>query len=349
MKLRIEPDFNNKSGGTVYPQEQTGPIGKAGFGLSLLGMLLVVICLNWFAGWYLEDHTLNRGYWIITQKGKLLDTLTMPGYWLIVGDSAGNFGVVPEVLDERLGVHTVNLCTVADMLTMDDFFMVEEYVARHGPPAGVLMVHVYDAWPREGELGAFARSNWGLKKISEFSQLDDFGFSRLLIKRYFPLYSESTTLAQMSLIPRTTFFRSGLPFAIKENGAMTVMADPPGVMRNTQAHLHYIKNAVPHISRTNLHGLEALAKIAQQYGFSIYIVNGPLYEGLWEHADFRSFFNMMQQEVKQVVERYPVMHQLPFDKDLLFPASEMENVDHLNVTAAKVYTARLAARIEQER
>lgn len=338
--------FKKKIQHEVYPQEVPYPVSRTGIAVSIFGTIVIVTLINLLVGWYLEDHTFNRGYWIITQKGKVLSSVDKPGYWLIVGDSSGNFGIVPDVLDKRLGTRSINLCTVADMLTMDDFFMVEEYIGRHGSPIGVLIVHAYDAWPREGEPGAFARSHWALKKIGEYLQLDSDALVQLLIKRYIPLYSESTTLASMSLMPRTAFLRRELPFTIQSNGFMPLLEASSGIEGDARLHLRQIKKIAPEISSFNRAGLQAIADLADRYQFNVYLVNSPMYEGLWYHADFRSYFNVIQDKLQQVAGNYPRLHLLHFDSDLRFSAEQMENVDHVIFPAAQIYTSRIANRIK---
>lgn len=311
-----------------------------------LGVLFVVACFNMLAGWYLKDHTLNRGYWIVSQKGKLISSLQMRDYWLIVGDSSGNFGIVPELLDKQLGTKSVNLCTIADMLTMDDFFMVDAYINQHGPPAGVLMVHAYDAWPRQGEIGAFARSHWPVEKISTFLDLDGFDRLELLIRRYFPLFSESTTLTKMSLMPRTAFFRKGLPFTIYPDGYMPLLSASPGVDGDARFHLRRIKEIAPEISIPNQAGLQALADLAERYKFNVYMVNSPVYERLRQHQNFVNYFQTIQTKLLNIANRHQRLHMLPFGEDLTFSAKQMENVDHVIFSAAETYTAQVAARIQ---
>lgn len=346
MNSREGIDFEKKMRHDVYPQEVPYPVSRTGIVVSIFGMIVIVALINLLAGWYLKDHTFNRGYWIITQKGKVLSSLDKSGYWLIVGDSSGNFGIVPDILDKRLGTQSINLCTIADMLTMDDFFMVENYIDRYGPPTGVLIVHAYDAWPREGELGAFARSNWPLEKIGKYLSLDGYGLVELAIKRYIPLYSESTTLTSMSFMPRTAFLRRELPFTIQSNGFMPLLEASSRVEGDAHFHLKRMTKIPSKISLFNEAGLQAIAGLAERYQFNVFLVNSPLYEGLWHHADFRTYFNSIQSKLKRIASNHPQLHLLHFDRDLMFSAGQMENVDHVIFSAAKIYTSRIASRIQ---
>jgi len=338
--------FKEKIQHEAYPEEKPYPVSRAGIVVSIFGTIVIVALINLLVGWYLEDRTFNRGYWIVTQKGKVLSSLKKPGYWLIVGDSSGNFGIVPDVLDKHLGIRSINLCTVADMLTMDDFFMVEEYIKRHGSPTGVLIVHAYDSWPREGKLGAFARSHWALNKIGGFLHLDSYALLQLLIKRYFPLYSESTTLASMSLMPKTAFLRRKPPFAIQPDGFMVLPEASSRVEDDARFHLKQIEKIAPEISLPNRLGLQAIADLADHHQFNVYLANSPMYDGLWHHAGFRSYFNVIQGKLKQVADNHPRLHLLHFDSDLRFSANQMENVDHVIFSAAKIYTSRVANGIQ---
>ena len=208
------------------------------------------------------------------------------------------------------------------------------------------MVHAYDAWPRLGELGAFARSNWPVRKISSFLNLGASEQMEMLIKRYFPLYSESTTLTKMSLMPRTAFFSRGLPFDIQPNGYMPLYVASSGVDDDAEFHLKRIQSISPEISRVNFFGLQALAKLAERYTFNVYMVNSPLYEKLLKYDEFLSYFSTIQRKLHRIAENHQRLHLLQFDETLSFSVKQMENVDHVIFSAAKAYTASIAGKIQ---
>ncbi|MHC4215475.1 MAG: hypothetical protein ACYSWP_19105 [Planctomycetota bacterium] len=327
-----------------WPQEKPISTTYKSVAISIFGAMVVVSLLNLLANWYLKDYTFNRGYWIITQKTKILSSLDTSEYWLVLGDSSGNFGIVPEILDQSLNVRSINLCTIADMLTIGDSFTLRDYIEGHGTPTGVLMVYAYNTWPRKGKIGAFARSHWPMLKIKKQLELDASGLIQLAIHRFFPIYSESTTLTSMSLMPRTAFLE-GIPFKIEPNGFMPLPEPSPGVLSDARHHLRQINEIEPVISSANLAGLMEIANLADDYGFNGYLVSSPLYAEIWQDPKFRLYFSTIQTKIETIASEYDRLFYLHFDTDLTFPADKMENVDHVILPAAKVYTSRVAERI----
>ncbi len=145
------------------PQEIVTPVKSKEFLLSLLGTFIFIILFNFAAKLYLKENTTNRAYWLINEKWELLLNQKKPVDWLILGDSSCNQGVVPSIVDEKLNVNSINLCTIGDMLTLDDAWMLEKYIQRFGVPKNVLIVHVHDAWSREVNRSLLAKIplNWG--------------------------------------------------------------------------------------------------------------------------------------------------------------------------------------------
>jgi hypothetical protein len=83
--------------------------------ISVLGTFFVVLVVNLAAIGYLNHYTTNRGYWLVRQKWDILQGLEAPVEWLILGDSSGNQGLVPERLREKLGGAAINVCTVGNL------------------------------------------------------------------------------------------------------------------------------------------------------------------------------------------------------------------------------------------
>jgi hypothetical protein len=261
-------------------------------------------------------------------------------------------GIVPEVLDRELGVRSVNLCTIADMLTVEDLFMLQTYIQRCGRPAGVLLVNTYNAWARKGEVGAFGRSRWPLWQTKDRLDMSFYECVEMLVARYLPLYSESRSITKMSLMPRTALiaFLGDGPFRLGPNGYMSLEKPvPAGVLRDARLHLAQTEKGRPSISRPNLKALEDVARLAERHKFPVYMISSPLYRGLWRNKNFRRYFDDMQDKLKYVAGALPGLVFLGFGPDLTFKAEEMENADHVVFSAAKVYTARVAARIKSAR
>ena len=173
-----------------FPKEILPAIQIQKIIIDFMGVIVLLIGVNAIAGLYLHSNTTNWGYWIIRQKWDLLNSLQNPVDWLILGDSTCNQSVVPSVLERELSGKALNLCTIANMLLVDDYFMLTHYIDEFGPPANVVLVHVYDVWHRPGrysKLGKFLP--WGY--WSDFSPpitLEAHDYKDIFISYYWSLF-----------------------------------------------------------------------------------------------------------------------------------------------------------------
>jgi len=90
--------------------------------------LALVCAINVWAARALALHPLNQASRVIRAKWSLLMNQKKPVDTLVLGDSSGNHGVVPAILAARLGGTALNLCTVGDLLAVNDCWMLERYI-----------------------------------------------------------------------------------------------------------------------------------------------------------------------------------------------------------------------------
>lgn len=329
------------------PQEITLPIKSKEFFLSLLGTLIFVIMFNFAAKLYLKQNTPNRGYWLINRKWEILLNQKKPVDWLILGDSSCNQGVVPTIVNERLNTSSINLCTIGDMLSLDNSWMLETYIQRFGTPKNILIVHVYDAWNRGINRPVLAQVplNWGYWKQVEpkvhFSKRDTL---QLFIERYIPLYSENQSLSHLLKSPYDAF-NHNQNFQLTEDGFMIwEKPNPEYVEAQRKMHLDFTRTNKFNLSSNNREALEHIAKLAEKHDFNVYIANSPIYEKLYEHKDFKAYFGQLQDTLDGYAAKSDRVHYIR--EPITFPKEEMENADHLVYSAAKVYTNKLISQIE---
>lgn len=332
------------------PQEITRPIKSKEFFLSLLGTLIFVILFNFAAKLYLRENTTNRGYWIINKKWEILLKQKKPVDWLVLGDSSCNQGVVPSILNQRLNTSSINLCTIGDMLTLDDSWMLEKYIQRFGVPKNILIVHVYDSWYRGINRPVFAQVplDWGYWKQVEpkvhFSKRDTL---QLFFERYIPLYSENQSLSLFLKSPYDAFNRNQ-NFQLTEDGFMIwEKPNPEFVEAQKKMHVDFTRKNKFNLSTPNREALEHIVKLAEKHDFNVYFANSPIYEKLYEHQDFRTYYTQVQDTLDGYAAKSDRVHYIR--EPITFPKEQMENADHLVYSAAKVYTNKLISEIESIR
>ncbi|MEB3219531.1 MAG: hypothetical protein VKN72_25300 [Nostocales cyanobacterium 94392] len=329
------------------PQEIIKPIKSKQFVLSLLGSFIFLILFNFAAKLYLKENTTNRAYWLINEKWEILFRQKKPVDWLILGDSSCNQGVVPSILNTRLNVSSINLCTIGDMLSLDDAWMLEKYIQRFGVPKNVLIVHVYDAWNREVNHSLLAKLplNWGYwQQLEPNINLGLKDTAQLFIERYIPLYSENQSISHLLKYPGDAFNRNQ-SFRLEEDGLMIwEKPNPEYVEAQKKMHLDFVAKNQFNLSTTNRRALEHIAALAEKHNFNVYLANSPIYERLYEHQDFQAYFTNLQNTLDDYAAKSDRVYYIR--EPITFSKEQMENADHLIYSAAKVYTNKLITEIE---
>jgi hypothetical protein len=313
---------------------------------TLAGMLIVFAVLNFGARGLLDRFTTNRTYWLIQAKWSLVERLERPVDWLILGDSSCNQGVRPDVLRDKLGGSVLNLCTIGDMLAINDAWMLQRAIARGATPKNVVIVHVYDMWQRPA--GAKFRETlitkiplgWGFWEAMRPPMDMSFEQKRaFFLSRYAPLWSENVTLSDWAMNPRKLLSRN---FSIDEEGYMrSDLVRPQSVEADYQEHRRFVRGRKFIFSEANRLALEQIRLMADEHDFHVHIASAPLYKGLWNDEEFQAYYRQVQAGLRGVVKR---SHRLSYvlEQPPVFEAEQMENADHVNHEAAGVFTERLA-------
>ncbi|MCP4543617.1 MAG: hypothetical protein GY832_41420 [Chloroflexi bacterium] len=350
----------NRPGGTgerLYkqlPDEIASSPSKREVLFNVLGPLLVVFTINLIVLGYLSRYPTNRGYWLMKRKWEILQTMPAPADWLILGDSSGNQGMIPEKLQDELGGTAVNLCTIGDIALFDDVWMLEEHIEKFGPPKNVIIVHAYDVWPRQAITVLFAKipRPWGYwREFTPAPKLSTRDHVNIFLARYMPLYAENATLLKVlhwaTHSPQKLFKDR---YHLEPGGYMKLMrANPRYVESDTREQIKFVENRKSGFSLSDINqtSLEQIIALSEQYHINVFIANSPIYEGLYENKDFQAYFSKVQMELDRFAEQSEYIHYLstPFT----FPINQMQNTDHVIHSAAEEYTEMLALEIAQTR
>ncbi len=332
------------------PQELAPKARPLSLVLELLGILALVVLINWAAGVYLAHFSPNQGYWTIHQKWLLLGKLDEPVDWLVLGDSSCNQGVVPAVLEEELGGRALNLCMVGNITVLGDLWLLEEYLARFDPPQAIILVHVYDVWPRSLNpvlLGQIPRpwGFWNDHALADELLSDPEVRSDLFLERYVPLISQPKTL---TMLLRSTVFLQHNPFSppwsMDADGFVIASEPHPDIVRrDAQDHLDELAANPFSISSINRQAFGEIADLAEHYKVPVYLFNSPMYEGLYNAPAFRAYFDAAQSKVLLLAEEAYFAN--PIRDVMTFPAEQMQTVDHVTLPAAEAFTRWLAEQI----
>jgi hypothetical protein len=332
------------------PQENIKPSSWRRVVIEIMGSLLLLVCINLAMVFYLGSYTTNFGVWIIHQKWWLLEDLEQPVDWLILGDSSCNQGVMPEIFENELGETAVNLCTIGNLGTMNDLWMLEEYIDRYGPPQHVVIVHVFDIWHRPLDQVIFGQvprpwGFWNQHTLGTPLFADEKVRQETFLERYVPLYSQSRAITN---ILRTTLMLQHNPFKPDwhlEPDGFLVATEPKldVVLAGAQDQIQFVTENVFSISPTNDMAMQEIGALADSYGFEVYLVNSPVYQGLYDNPAYQTYLAGVQQKLAEFAsDRSYVLH-IPAVRT--FPAESMQTPDHLILTGAVEYTHWLIEQI----
>jgi len=324
------------------PGEILAQISKRRIAVFVVCTLFLTALVNGAACWYLSRWSPNVGYLLIAAKWDILRDLPGPVDLLILGDSGGNQGVDPGVLKEKLGMSSVNLCTIGDAMILNDLRMLEYYIEHHRPPEAVVIVHGYDIWSRDLNISVLSRIPGSWWTSPPHLDLGIKQKIKIRLNRYVPIYTQTTSLAQVLQNPWTAFRRN---LRLEPDGfMMEPQADPEQVLKDAEVHREFVRGQRPAISEPNRRALKRICTLAREYRFDVFIANGPLFEGLYADATFDEYFAEVQAAINEIVGEY---HRTCYilNPPAIFPADAMQSADHVACDAAVEYSERIAREI----
>ena len=316
--------------------------------LVVLIAIAVWIGANAGAIYYLDRYPANRAFWIIKEKWHRLAALEKPVDWMLLGDSSCNQGVVPSVWNKALHTRSINLCTIGNALLVDDVWMLSEHIERLGPPKNVMIIHVYDMWPRDFEvqlLGQMPLLFGFWDRMIPHVPISKHAAKDFFVGRYLPLYSQSESLKKVvrsALKDPTSVVHSD--FHMDADGYMPwPRANPKMVVRDFREH-QWIARRPFRISKPNREALDRLAELANTYKFNVYLSNSPMYEGGPRYPRLQQRLNKLFDTLDQWADKSPRVHVMRTIET--YPAKAMLNFDHAIHPTAVDFTGRLARRVQ---
>jgi hypothetical protein len=334
----------------------------------LLTVLVIVFAtvfsVNLFSNWYMNHPAApNEGYGTIQEKWKYLLNSPIQYDWLILGDSSAG-RVDPTLIAQSFDATAINFGVIGSMLVVNDAWMLEAYIEKHGPPNHVLIVHVYDVWRRNvgprliGSLGVIPLS-WGFWNrfgISLHLGLQDEW--DLFVQRFISLYSRdqsiryllaATLAGDIALSDLVAPISTSREFNFPDNYTglkIDKTSKPDGVERDYQVHSNGLSNARrPEISDPNQHALRKIISLAEKHDFHVYIANSPVYEKLAAEASFQKYYTRLMNTINELIDESERVHLL-VNLPLAYALEDMSaSVDHLLYPAARHYTNQLIEEI----
>lgn len=329
--------------------ERIAPASRRRVWVLVLGTLVFALVANFALLYLVRTHPTNGGHWLIRSKWELLDRAPTVDT-LVLGDSTCNQGVRPDVWRETAHSSVLNLCTIGDMLVVNDAWMLEAYLRKHPTIRRVIVIHTFDTWQRDTDsrfamlLGAVPLRVGFWRDFRVPVDLGVSGQALALAARWFPLYADESSLRMWVTQPRKTWKRHE-GFQITSDG---FEADPVARPEHVEVDHRLQKAALAEPwrpSHANARALDTIAHLAAEHGIEVTIAPGPLYEGLWRESEMQKRQVEIRAWLHSVLATSTV--QILDDDPPVFAATEMTNADHITSDAAGRYTRWLVARVQQ--
>ena len=341
--------MSKSTGPSRLPEERIARVTAARVAGLFVGLVVLSVAVNLLASQYLRNHGTNLGYRMVTAKYDLLEELAggEPADWLILGDSSGAHGIVPSVWSEQMGGGTThNLAILANLLVVNDSWMLDEYISRVGKPKNVVLVHAHDVWHRgynSALIGQIPRP-WGFWNRRRPSiRLKSSHLRKVALSRFLPLYAEAGTLR--SHIEHLGPDRD-LGFEMDPGG--WIPGQPHSSSRlhaDTRRTIEFLEKNTFQMSSHNRRALKVLARTADRQGFNVYVTHAPMLETIARRADFRAYVDAADARIASETSDHQRLYTVPGVKQ--FPLKDLEAyADHVTPDAAPTYTRRLARSVK---
>ncbi len=308
---------------------------------------LFILVLNALVTTWLNKTVPNSGYRRIRQKWAMLHSLKQPVDTLILGDSSGAQGLDPEVLSKALGGKGLNLCTIGDMTVVNSAAMLDDYVHKLGAPKRVIIVSVFDIWPRVMSGYAFGQTPLSTSSpdIAWYSRHSDTGFKEeVFLARDVKLFSESKSLLE-NLKETIKPAKNQGPGPRPDGFSVSLKPDHNQLMRDVKDHLDTAASMDTSVSQDNLEATQHIFNLARQYNFRVYFVNAPISEDVMRDPTFVKGYQATVRNVQAILGGNGGRLFLP--DPMQFGDHYMDNVDHLTYEGAELYTTRVSNELKR--
>ncbi|HUN23705.1 MAG TPA: hypothetical protein PK299_11295 [Anaerolineales bacterium] len=329
----------------MLPSEKLPQANWRTLAISALTPLLVAALLNLALLWWFQDSPYNRGFWLVQQKWNLALNPPAPADWLVMGDSSASFGVSASTLSQQKGVVAYNLATTGDRTVLDGAWLLSTYLQKHPAPKVVLLVHAPTVWYLEAQKATMLPQiplAWGFWEQLQPSFQPSLREQWTVLQwRYLPLIAQNRTLTEFMRHPRSAFT---LDFTMQADGSTQYLGLKPDHLAKTASDQIYITQVVPfNVAADNRAALEQYAKLAQQYGFQLYLSNGPIYDVLVQDETYHAFLAQAEAMLAEFASTHP--HVTYLSQVQAFPSTVMESPYHPLPTAAEQFTLGLLAQM----
>lgn len=316
------------------------------------------IALALLLGIILIERALSNTYWNIPETDSLYQRIKQakaaatfgPRYdILILGDSTGEEGVIPKLLEQQTGKHGYNVATTNYEASVADVYLLEEYLDHHPAPQGIIVVRAI--------IGLSFKTPYGL--IREFFERPDIGWF-LFEKGFFTpeqlltsfasgaipsfgrqyhlhrvLFSPTAAISVSMILESPVFKADGLNLGYLRNDHVQSASDVQRAVKDA----HQSANEGGNVPLAeNLALLTRLCEVATEHRIPAIFVSSAYM------ADMKTdpvFMNSIQEASTDVRQALAGMPDCTWHGPEALPSAALSDLIHPNNTGAILFTRRV--------
>ena len=301
--------------------------------------LIAVISLGFMELYF---HTTNYYY----QDGDIREELSGSVNYLVSGASHGMRAFQSPLIDEKLGVHSYNLCS--SRATMKGRYAILKEELERNPVDTVVIEVSYDAMSRDRKAEGPEGDIYTLGRIKGDSNRAKFFFSTFYLSEYPRMYYDTLSRGCFGIIcainhqfktAQDATIQGYFPYGEDEAdlGVPTLPEDAyDSVTLDTT------------VQGYNEKYLNQMLDLCEEHGTQIILVTTPLSEcAIYQFANLDDFYNYYSDLAKERGIPYYDFNLLKNKKELLFDDSSFYDSAHLNNSGAEAFTTVLCDTLTQ--
>jgi hypothetical protein len=321
--------------------------------ITIIGTIICIVIMNIVVYIGLFDSKIGQLGGV--RKWNLLLNLNHPVETIILGDSSCDFGVLPDIVEEKLGGSAINLATGANYAPLYNAWMLDTYVKRLGAPRNVIIVCTVRTYAVNASSDCVNQIAlpWGFWENMEPkpSWIHDRNTLFLIaMDKYLPLYSQKSAISGILGEPGTIPRIYGMLFNRRDAGqyigvfaGWANQGNPLKLAADSQSLLKLIQERPFEISSDNEQSICTIIKLAKQNNFKVYFVNSPIYDHVYNDPSYNIYFEKFSNDIDKYIDNKTTF--LIFKRPMTFTDLQMENPNHLIYSAAKIYTSSMTSEI----
>lgn len=268
---------------------------------------------------------------------------------VVIGDSSGNFGVSTDVLEEELERPAFNLCTYGRFQATGSTWFLDRMIETSGEvPAVVLVVlgsRTYTLRPDGFQFAQIPTAIGSWRGRAPHVGIGALATLQFTASRWLPLFAQHQSFEAGFLSGRWKIDESLLPVGPRGTSHLS-RANPSGLMPFAEKVLHGIRERGGEVvSERERAALRGLVRDADERGYDVVFIDGPLWTWLEASLEHREFMDRVHAFLDEICADSGNAARLdaPIQS---FEATELENPFHLVSPAAERFTRSLAQRLE---